>query len=65
MRDALAAEGILVSCFGEKLLRFVTHLDIDDAHVEAAVQVCMRLRGFSSISRMSQYEYWCKVLQVG
>ena len=44
VRDALAAEGVLVTCFGERLLRFVTHLDVDDTHVEAAVQGLHRVQ---------------------
>ena len=37
-RDA-ASEGVLVSALGPRFLRLVTHLDVDDAGVERALQV--------------------------
>jgi len=36
---AAAAEGVLVSALGPTLLRFVTHLDIDDEGIERAIGV--------------------------
>lgn len=35
--DALAAKGVHISSMGGRLLRLVTHLDVGDAHVAAAV----------------------------
>ena len=36
---AAAADGVLVSALGPRFLRLVTHLDVDDAGVERALQV--------------------------
>jgi threonine aldolase len=40
----LAAEGVFSSSFGAGLVRFVTHLDVDDAGLELAVKVLKRLQ---------------------
>jgi threonine aldolase len=34
-----AAEGVLVSALGPRFLRLVTHLDIDDAGIDRAIDV--------------------------
>eukprot|EP00200_Dunaliella_tertiolecta_P007268 CAMPEP_0202381564 /NCGR_PEP_ID=MMETSP1127-20130417/36690_1 /ASSEMBLY_ACC=CAM_ASM_000462 /TAXON_ID=3047 /ORGANISM="Dunaliella tertiolecta, Strain CCMP1320" /LENGTH=359 /DNA_ID=CAMNT_0048980567 /DNA_START=1549 /DNA_END=2628 /DNA_ORIENTATION=- len=38
MKEALAARGILVSSFGKRLMRFVTHLDVTDYQIADATQ---------------------------
>ncbi|KAF5827581.1 threonine aldolase [Dunaliella salina] len=38
MKEALAARGILVSRFGARLMRFVTHLNTDDHQIAYAIQ---------------------------
>lgn len=42
---ALEAEGVRMVAVGERTLRAVTHLDVDDAGLEAAVAACGRLFG--------------------
>ncbi len=42
--EKLKGEGVLSSSFGPGLLRLVTHLDIDDAGLEAAVKALRRLQ---------------------
>jgi threonine aldolase len=39
LRTAAAAEGVLVSVMGPRFVRLVTHLDVDDAGIEHAIQV--------------------------
>ena len=34
-----AADGVLVSALGPRFMRLVTHLDVDDAAIERAIQV--------------------------
>lgn len=47
--DAFAARGVLISPMGGRALRFVTHVDVGDADVEAAVgavrEVCALFSG--------------------
>ncbi len=38
-----AADGVLVSAIGPRLLRLVTHLDVDDAAIDRAITVLSRL----------------------
>lgn len=38
VRDALAERGVRVSAFGPNTIRVVTHLDVDDADVDAAIE---------------------------
>lgn len=40
-----AAEGVLVSALGPRFLRLVTHLDVDDADLERAIEVLRPLVG--------------------
>ncbi len=42
---ALAAEGLLVVGFGASRIRLVTHLDVDDAAVEAAIAALRKVLG--------------------
>jgi threonine aldolase len=42
---AAKLQGVLVSALGPKVLRLVTHLDIDDAGIDRAIEVLRPLVG--------------------
>ena len=45
VQRALAERGVRVITFGPRRLRAITHLDVDDAGIERAVEVFRRIRG--------------------
>jgi threonine aldolase len=41
--DELTAAGVLCGAYDRRTVRFVTHLDVDDAGLEAAQEICARV----------------------
>ncbi len=48
---ALAERGVRLSVYGPRRLRAITHLDVDDAGVERAIEVCREVLATAAVGR--------------